>query len=107
MEISSTQGGVGGSRDHTEGNNRRKSGALPRRSTHLSKIRLSMVHSEGAKDHDFQGMYALMLYFKGKPVSVATLRVFGSFLAEMPVVASRECARRQGHCRALLTAIET
>lgn len=66
-----------------------------------------MVHSEGSRDHDFQGMYTVMLYFKGKPVSVATLRVFGPFLAEMPLVATRECARRQGHCRALLTAIET
>jgi hypothetical protein len=66
-----------------------------------------MVHSEGVKDHDFQGMHTVMLFFKGKPVSVATLRVFGPFLAEMPLVATRECARRQGHCRALLAAVET
>lgn len=54
-----------------------------------------------------QGMHTVMLFHRGKPVSVATLRVFGSQLAEMPLVATRECARRQGHCRALLQAIET
>jgi hypothetical protein len=66
-----------------------------------------MVHSESVKEHDFQGMYTVMLYHKGKPVSVATMRVFGTFLAEMPLVATRECARREGHCRALMAAIET
>ncbi|KAK3274771.1 hypothetical protein CYMTET_17056 [Cymbomonas tetramitiformis] len=66
-----------------------------------------MVHSETEKEHDFQGMYTIILNDKGKPVTVATLRVFGRHLAEMPLVATLECARRQGHCRSLMHAVET
>ena len=40
-------------------------------------------------------MFTVLLNHKGKPVTVATLRVFGDVLAEMPLVATRECARRQ------------
>lgn len=36
----------------------------------------------------------------------ALLRIFGRHLAEVPLVATRTAARRQGHCRVLMTAIE-
>lgn len=39
-------------------------------------------------------------------MAVAVFRVFGAALAEMPLVATRSEARRQGHCRVLLAALE-
>jgi len=43
---------------------------------------------------------------QGKPVAAAVLRVFGPQLAEVPLVATRHSARRQGHARVLMRAIE-
>lgn len=43
---------------------------------------------------------------QGKPVAVALMRVFGSQLAELPLVATRGAARRQGHARILVAACE-
>ncbi|GAQ87364.1 PHD finger family protein [Klebsormidium nitens] len=65
-----------------------------------------MVHSRQTKDHDFSGMYCLALRAAGKVASCAVIRVFGNKLAEMPLVATSLDARRQGHCRALMTATE-
>jgi len=39
-------------------------------------------------------------------VAAAVLRVFGPQLAEVPLVATRHSARRQGHARVLMRAIE-
>lgn len=36
----------------------------------------------------------------------AIIRVFGSSMAEMPLVATRRDARRQGHCRVLMNVVE-
>ena len=43
---------------------------------------------------------------QNKPVAAAVLRVFGPQLAEVPLVATRHSARRQGHARVLMRAIE-
>ena len=43
---------------------------------------------------------------QNKPVAAAVLRVFGPQLAEVPLVATRNDARRQGHARVLMRAIE-
>lgn len=51
-------------------------------------------------------MYTVLLRHKGKPVCAATLRVFGPQLAEMPLVATKQEARRQGHARVIVRAIE-
>lgn len=36
----------------------------------------------------------------------AVLRVFGTQLAELPLVATSSSARRQGHCRVLMAILE-
>ncbi|GLI61577.1 hypothetical protein VaNZ11_003959, partial [Volvox africanus] len=68
-----------------------------------------MVHAESAGDYDFQGMYAILLRYRGadkeargRPVLAALVRVLGSSMAEIPLVATRYDCRRQGHLRALV-----
>ncbi len=39
---------------------------------------------------------------QGKPVVAAIMRVFGPQLAELPLIATKLTARRQGHARVLL-----
>ncbi|GFH08962.1 N-acetyltransferase domain-containing protein, partial [Haematococcus lacustris] len=34
------------------------------------------------------------------------MRVFGSSLAELPLVATKQAARRQGHCRVLVREVQ-
>ena len=46
------------------------------------------------------------LMAQGKPVLAAVFRVFGAELAEVPLVCTRLAARRQGHCRVFLQALE-
>ncbi len=41
---------------------------------------------------------------QGKPVVAAIMRVFGPQLAELPLIATKLTARRQGHARVLLKA---
>jgi N-acetylglutamate synthase-like GNAT family acetyltransferase len=43
---------------------------------------------------------------QGKAVCAAVFRVFGPQLAEVPLVATRLYARRQGHARVLMSAFE-
>ena len=43
---------------------------------------------------------------RGVPVCSGLLRIFGQHMAELPLVATAAAARRQGHCRVLMTAIE-
>ncbi len=43
---------------------------------------------------------------QGKPVCSAVFRVFGGRMAEVPLVATRLGARRQGHARVLMSAFE-
>lgn len=50
--------------------------------------------------------YPALCPCRGKAVCAALLRIFGRHLAEVPLVATRTAARRQGHCRVLMTAIE-
>ena len=52
-------------------------------------------------------MCTVLLRFKGRPVAAAAMRVFGVQLAELPLVATRADARRQGHARVLVAALET
>lgn len=51
-------------------------------------------------------MLTILLRFNGRPVAAAVLRVFGQQLAELPLVATRPDARRQGHARVMVRAIE-
>ena len=59
------------------------------------------------REWDFSNMLTLLLRFNGRPVAAAVMRVFGQQLAELPLVATRPDARRQGHARVLVRAIES
>jgi GNAT superfamily N-acetyltransferase len=58
------------------------------------------------REWDFSNMLTVLLRFNGRAVAAAVVRVFGSQLAELPLVATRPDARRQGHARVLVRAIE-
>lgn len=66
----------------------------------------AMTWSQSAGDWDFSNMLCALLYHRGVPMAAATFRVFGPRLAEFPLIATRSCGRRQGHCRVLLNALE-
>ncbi|GAX73964.1 hypothetical protein CEUSTIGMA_g1414.t1 [Chlamydomonas eustigma] len=65
-----------------------------------------MVYAQPLGEFDFQGMLAILLKHKGVPVCAGVLRVFGEHLAELPLVATKAEARRKGHCRVFIAAIE-
>ena len=51
-------------------------------------------------------MFTAVLRHRGVPVCAAVFRVFGPQLAELPLIATRSVARRQGHARVLVRAVE-
>ncbi|XP_044469924.1 uncharacterized protein LOC123199127 isoform X3 [Mangifera indica] len=55
---------------------------------------------------DFRGFYAIVLHKDDEIVSVATVRIHGHKVAEMPLVATPFQYRRQGMCRLLLQELE-
>ncbi|CAN8259325.1 unnamed protein product [Cochlearia groenlandica] len=55
---------------------------------------------------DFDGFYTVVLEKNDVMISVASIRVHGVSIAEMPLVATCSKYRRQGMCRILVTAIE-
>lgn len=61
-----------------------------------------MLNAEQYRDWDYRGVYTLLLRYKNKPVVAATSRVFGPQYAELPLIATRSIARRQGHARVLV-----
>ena len=62
-----------------------------------------MLHARQYGDWDYKGVYTLLLRYKNKPVVAATSRVFGPQYAELPLIATRSNARRQGHARVLVS----
>lgn len=48
----------------------------------------------------------VVIPLQGRPVCAAVMRAFGAQLAEVPLVATKADARRQGHCRVLMQAFE-
>eukprot|EP00884_Botryococcus_braunii_P009424 jgi/Botrbrau1/18483/Bobra.0072s0063.1 len=67
----------------------------------------AMVHSEGlGSEWDFHGVFTVLLFHEGMSVCAAVCRAFGTILVEVPLVATRAAARRQGHARVLMRGLE-
>eukprot|EP00892_Ulva_mutabilis_P002773 jgi/Ulvmu1/12497/UM009_0150.1 len=56
--------------------------------------------------HDYGGFRTVVLQERNKIICAATVRVFGTTVAEVPFVGTREDCRKQGALRTLFTAIE-
>ncbi|XP_023536129.1 increased DNA methylation 1-like [Cucurbita pepo subsp. pepo] len=55
---------------------------------------------------NFEGFYTVVLERKNKVTTVATLRVYGDEVAEIPFVATRLKYRRHGMCRTMMNELE-
>ncbi|GAV66597.1 PHD domain-containing protein/Agenet domain-containing protein [Cephalotus follicularis] len=56
---------------------------------------------------NFRGFYTVLLERKEELISVATVRIYGEEVAEVPLVATRLKYRRLGMCRILMNELET
>ena len=66
----------------------------------------AMVSASQLGDWDYTGMFTALLKHKGAPVCAAVFRVFGPQVAELPLIATAAAARRRGHARVLVGALE-
>ncbi|KAL5716525.1 hypothetical protein ACHQM5_018202 [Ranunculus cassubicifolius] len=58
------------------------------------------------KRNDFRGFYTVLLERDDEVISVATMRIFGGKVAELPLVVTRPQHRKQGMCRILMNFLE-
>lgn len=65
-----------------------------------------MIYCQSYRDWDYCGCHTLLLRHGGEAVAAATMRCFGAHLAELPLIATKLTARRQGHARVLMDAFE-
>lgn len=65
-----------------------------------------MIYCQSYRDWDYCGCHTLLLRHEGQPVAAATMRCFGAHLAELPLIATKLTARRQGHAKVLMQAFE-
>ncbi|KAL1191053.1 Increased DNA methylation 1 [Cardamine amara subsp. amara] len=66
----------------------------------------AMVYGRQTKGQDFSGMYCTMLAVDEVIVSVGVFRVFGSELAELPLVATSKDSQGQGYFQCLFACIQ-
>ncbi|XP_077212957.1 PHD finger transcription factor isoform X2 [Tasmannia lanceolata] len=55
---------------------------------------------------NFRGFYTILLEMEDELISVATVRIYGDKVAEIPLVGTRVHYRRQGMCRLLMDELE-
>ncbi|XP_066168830.1 increased DNA methylation 1 [Oryza sativa Japonica Group] len=77
----------------------------PRTQTDLTADIVFNTESE-LRRLDFRGFYVVGLEKAGELIAVATLRVYGEEVAEVPLVGTRFARRRQGMCRLLMDEIQ-
>ncbi|KAF0908597.1 hypothetical protein E2562_026645 [Oryza meyeriana var. granulata] len=77
----------------------------PRTQTDLTADIVFNTESE-LRRLDFQGFYVVGLEKRGELITVATLRVYGDKVAELPLVGTRFAHRRQGMCRLLMNELD-
>lgn len=67
-----------------------------------------VIFSRGSEHNrlNFKGFYTVILERNDEVISVATIRIFGQRVAEVPLVATRRQFRRQGMCRILMHELE-
>ena len=65
-----------------------------------------MVRSESGAEHDYANTYTIVLRYLDVPVVAGVARVFGEELAELPLIATKQDVRRQGHAKVLVSAFE-
>ncbi|XP_027365293.1 uncharacterized protein LOC113872165 [Abrus precatorius] len=66
----------------------------------------AMVYGRNLQTQDFGGMYCALLIVNSSVVSAGMLRIFGSEIAELPLVATRYKNRGQGYFQTLFSCIE-
>ncbi|KAJ6806030.1 uncharacterized protein M6B38_177175 [Iris pallida] len=66
----------------------------------------SMVYGRSVRDQDFGGMYCAVLTVNSSVVSAGILRVLGSDVAELPLVATNRESQGQGYFQSLFSCIE-
>ncbi|KAL5102544.1 hypothetical protein RYX36_006871 [Vicia faba] len=67
---------------------------------------LHRLHASELNRLNFQGFYTVLLERNEEQISVATIRVFGDKIAEVPLVGTRFQYRRLGMCRVLMDELE-
>lgn len=65
-----------------------------------------MVYGRSTNDQDFRGMYCAVLTVDSSVVSTGILRVLGSGVAELPLVATQPKSQGQGYFQLLFSCIE-
>ncbi|XP_073138259.1 increased DNA methylation 1-like [Henckelia pumila] len=66
----------------------------------------NMVYGRKVKDQDFCGMYCAILTANSVAVSAGIIRIFGSEVAELPLVATRPDCQGKGYFQSLFFCIE-